>query len=469
MENQAEQQTRKAACRDGERREALASADVRRKRGKLVFALILLVATLIVWFPSLFVGLQLADPDDHYHITAAALHHSARDILGWFTDGYWAYNHYEYRPLARLSALLLYFVWGPRPFGYHLFNVLVHFVAALLLGAVMVSAGAPKWAGRLAAVVWVVFPEAIMAVRWINGRQDVLCSAFVLAGVWFFLAWLKGRPRSYLVGCAACTVLAALSKESGAVTPLFLLLCAFALPTSRSWKQRLAAVALVCAALLPYIFLRLHAWPLREYASQSYMPVKPPAAAFQSVLGQLLMPAVRSLFVTWGSLGVLTFFATNFWELLAQQLAFWLGFIILFLRHRRLLMLGVGWKALFVLPAYNIYDSFFYMQNRYLPTLGTVWLVGIGAWAMGCWVFERLRRLERPQVRWAVVMMGYALMVRFYWIDGYNYCPLLRPKWPSWALIAQGGVPPIRAFCRQLRTTEVNNYQQITDPPNPSP
>ncbi len=428
-------------------------------RARLLFPLLLLALTLIVWFPTLFYGLDLSNPDDYYHTTDAALRHSFKDISGWFIDGYWAYNHYEYRPLTRLSLLLTYLVWGPHTLGYHLTNVLLHFACAWLLGALLVTAGAAKWPARLAAVIWVVFPQTFMAVRWVNGRQDLQCAAFVLAAVWFFGKWLAGKPWGYAAGAAVCVVCAALTKEPGAITPAFLLVVAFTFPGRRPWPQKLAAVFVMGLLLVLYVFLRLRAWPMDSYNQLYAYQLRPLDFRLQGPFArELLAPALYPLFYVLPGLGGYLLVATNRDELICQQIAFWAGLAILLRWQPRLLLIGLAWKLIFFLPVYSLYWNNSFTHYRYLPTLGTAWLAGLVLWELGVWFCARARRWLRPAARWSVVALMFALTLRFYLVQ----MPL---AWPPLADIAKGGPPPPEGFGKNIFTNTVGFSQTITAAP----
>jgi 4-amino-4-deoxy-L-arabinose transferase-like glycosyltransferase len=412
-------------------------------RARRVYPWVLLLFTLIIWFPTLFTGLDLANPDDFYHTTQAALHHTPRDILGWFTRGYWAYTHLEYRPLTRLSLLANYFVFGPRPWGFHLVNVLLHFGCAFLLVAALTKAGAPVWAARLSGGVAVVFPPGQMAVSWINGRQDLLCGFLLLAALCLWLDWVAGKSWARLLGAAACSLLSALAKEPGAVAPAVFLASAFIIPSRRAIVPRLGAVGLVALVLAPYVVLRLRAWPMGDYAAQNALQLRPLSVSITWLLSDVLVPRLYEVATTWRQQGLLIFFSPRFPRLLIEQIAFWVGLAILVKRQPRLLALGVAWEVLLFLPVHNLYWNPAFTHYRYLPHLGTAALVGVAAWELAGWAAARMHGWGRPAIRWSLIALGLALLVRFY-IGQLDF------RWPPWWLIRQGGPKPPATFGRSL-------------------
>ncbi len=414
------------------------------ERARVTYPVVLVLFTLIVWFPSLFTGLDLANPDDFYHITQAALHHSPEDVAVWFARGYWAYTHFEYRPLTRLSLLGSYLVYGPRPWGFHLCNVLLHFACSFLLAAVMVVAGAPTWAARLSGAVAAVFPAGKMAVVWINGRQDLLCGALLLAGLYFFLRWLGGRHSANLVGAAACTVLSALAKEPGATAPIVMLAAALLFPTRRTLSRRLLAVGAVSVLLLPYVWLRLMAWPMDQYLAQNAPQLRPLKVGLVWLFRDLLVPRPYEIATVWVRQGVHILFSRDLHLLLLEQLAFWAGLVVLVRRQWRLLVLGIVWQVALFLPVYNLYWNPAFKHYRYLPHIGTAMLVGLAAWQVAAWSAGKMHGWGRPLVRWSVVAAGLALLLLY-------YIGQLNLRRPPWWLVWQGGPKPPPTFCRDLQ------------------
>ncbi len=458
------------------------------QRARRIYPALLLLVTFFAWFPSLFTGLDLGNPDDFYHITQAALHHTPEDIAGWFTRGYWAYTHYEYRPLTRLSLLINYLLAGPRPWAYHLGNVLLHFLCVYLLTTFLVQAGATLWAARLSGLIAAVFPPGQMAVSWINGRQDLLCAVFLLAGVCLFANWLSGRPWLHLVGAALCVLLSALAKEPGAAAPLFLLAMAFLLPGKRSIESigipvgqerellppppgrtavrpyesgetftrdpiviRFAGVIAVCLALVPYTYFRLQAWPLDQYTEQNAFQLRGLDVAISWFFNDLMIPRLHELVKVWWPQKLLIFFSPRFSRLFVEQIAFWAGLLMLLRNQRRLLALGLAWKAVFYLPVYNLYWNPAFTHYRYLPNLGTAWLVGLAAWELAGWASARLHRLGRPLIRWTIVGLSLLLLLRFYLIQ-------LDRRWPPWSLVMKGGPTPPVSFTRDLKGKDAPRF-----------
>ncbi len=119
----------------------------------------------------------------------------------------------HYIPLTRLTWSLNWVLGGMDPWGYHLVNVLLHAVNAVLfylvarrLLAAAVADGAQAGrrgadlcaAAAVAALVFGVHPLRVEPVAWITGRPDLLCASFVLLTTWVYLraAETEGPPTA---------------------------------------------------------------------------------------------------------------------------------------------------------------------------------------------------------------------------------------------------------------------------------
>ncbi|MFT3829097.1 MAG: tetratricopeptide repeat protein [Opitutaceae bacterium] len=148
------------------------------------------------------------------------------------------------RPLLNLSFALDYAVGGPAVAGYHLVNIGLHIVAALLLVAVVrrsLAAAREKhrrkggeaetqteagWLAFAAACLWSLHPLTTAAVTYVSQRAEVLSALWLLLTIYGYLRWCSGGARSsgwMLFSVAAC-VAGMATKETMAPAPLIVLL-----------------------------------------------------------------------------------------------------------------------------------------------------------------------------------------------------------------------------------------------------
>jgi hypothetical protein len=185
--------------------------------------------------------------------------------LGW-AQLRWMWTHTlmgHYIPLTWMSLGLNYTLGGMNPWGYHLGNVLIHamnavvlyFVARRLLIASGISGSSPLlWGASFAALVFGVHPLRAESVAWITERRDVLCGLlFLLAILAYLISLDAGARRGWRFASIVAFGAALLCKAQAVPLPVVLLILDV-YPLRRlareGWRRLLAEK-------LPYLVLSL--------------------------------------------------------------------------------------------------------------------------------------------------------------------------------------------------------------------
>jgi tetratricopeptide (TPR) repeat protein len=164
--------------------------------------------------------------DDDYVTHNLTLHDGEGLRQIWFKVGAVP----QYYPVVHTTFWLEYHLWGLNPVGYHLINVLLHALAAILLWQLLLYLrirGA--W---LAAVIFALHPIEVESVAWITERKNVLSAVFYFAAALAYLrfvAWEKpGSPNRFrwywYLGALVLFLAALLSKTVTCSLPAALLL-----------------------------------------------------------------------------------------------------------------------------------------------------------------------------------------------------------------------------------------------------
>ena len=184
-------------------------------RARAALSALLLVAAIAIAYRASFDGEFVSD--DRSAILNNPLLRSldlanVRAIFSSFDDA-------NYIPLKVLSLAVDQQVWGPAPFGYHLGNLLLHIVCALLVWRILAFCGLSSGAALLVALLWALHPIQVESVAFMSERKNVLSGACFFGA---FLAYLhfsaSGRWRTY-AAVLVLFVLALLSKMNTVVLP----------------------------------------------------------------------------------------------------------------------------------------------------------------------------------------------------------------------------------------------------------
>src|ERR1700730_13916862 len=134
--------------------------------------------------------------DDRLQVLENPYAHSFRylgKIFGttvWTFEGAQGVTNY-YRPLMTFAYLVCYKLFGPIPFGFHLFNVVLHATVVLLTFAVTERLFGDRLMSLIVAGLFALHPVHTESVAWIAGVTDLELSVFFLLT---FLLYLRLAP-----------------------------------------------------------------------------------------------------------------------------------------------------------------------------------------------------------------------------------------------------------------------------------
>jgi protein O-mannosyl-transferase len=169
-----------------------------------------------------------------------------------------------FRPLFILSYIVDARLWGARPTGYHLTNVLLHGLNSFLVYRLTLSLlrpqkltdGGGQGIALVAGLLFLLHPSHTEAVSWISGRADLLAALFCLAALLACSHYLEKRRALYLLLSLFSFALALLSKESAASLPLILFALSFYFEAmTRPGKDAFLQALKTCALFFPLLFI----------------------------------------------------------------------------------------------------------------------------------------------------------------------------------------------------------------------
>ncbi len=314
------------------------------------------------------------------------------------------------RPIAALSFLINDTAWPSEPFSFKYTNLMIHLLNGVLLFGLLrqltktcpALPQSPFWP-LLAMAAWLFHPLQLSAQMLVVQRMTLLSATLCFIGLWGYIALLQ-RTKSVLSAFAtlsvlgSCTILAFLSKENGALLPLFAwvlnatllreLLAGKSLAIRRfiQWACILPSLAVFAAVL--YMATRPGTFLSREFNMAERLMTQMHVLA--DYLRHILMPRLSGSGIYFDDYPV-----TRSWTQPISTALLAIGFIAsvvfaIIKRHRfPALSFGILWFfAGHVLESSILDLELFFEHRNYLPLLGPVLI--LSAWAFRSRIRQRV-------------------------------------------------------------------------------
>ena len=369
-----------------------------------LFGLFLVFATMLAYQPIWHAGFIW--DDDHY-VTGNLTLHSLKGLWQiWFVPGATP----QYYPMAFTGFWVEYHLWHLNPLGYHLMNVLLQALNAILLWTVLRRLDVPgAW---LAAAIFALHPVCVESVAWVSEIKNVLSGAFYLSAALLYLRFDRTRNwRLYFVALGLF-LLGLLSKTVIATLPAALLLVFWWQRGKLSWKQDVLP-------LIPFFVAGVGAGLFTAWVEWAFVGASGSEFNFSFIertliagrviwfyLGKLIWPVdLIFMYPRWHVSQVI------WWQYLfpAMALLVTLGLWLLSRRNRGplaawLFFVGTLFPALGFFNVYPFRFSFVADHFQYLAMIGPLTLAAAG-------IDKLFRRLKDGREFWEPKFCGTLLLV----------------------------------------------------------
>jgi tetratricopeptide (TPR) repeat protein len=329
----------------------------------------------------------------------------------------------NYQPIRTLSSAIDYALWGARPFGFHLTNIILH--AATVIGVwLLIRRLLPEPVPWLAAIIFAVHPIHVESVAWMSARKDVLSLTFFLLAVLLYeRSESNGKPAAY-AGSIIATGLALLSKLTAVSIPLCILL----LEICRDGRPKAVELRRKVIRLLPHFLL------IGLILVLNFVRVGPTFSHGDAVAGlaELGRPIIRD---TWLSMPLVIcryisllflpyrlsthYDVTRFSEFADVRVLIPIAFLsaaislgaICYVRDRKAVAFCIGWSVITFLPTSNIFPTVAMMTDRYMhiPSIGFAALLAMAL----TWPARRISRSAKPTVYLLALFPAVAVVLFF--------------------------------------------------------
>jgi tetratricopeptide (TPR) repeat protein len=331
--------------------------------------------------------------DDNYQIVENPYVRSFRYLKQILTTPVWSFKYSRvptnyYRPLMSMEYLVLYKVYGPLAYVFHLANVLMEAAVVILLFAVTRRLLKSDLVAFLAATIFALHPIHTESVAWIAAVPDLQLAVFLLITLWFYLDITEPSRKRWWTPVAmnVSFFLALFSKEPAVAFPVIAMFYEYMLRPDRdrtSWKTKLGrygslflltgiyltARVFLIGGLIPKLQRPKLSWPDALLSAVSL---------FGQYMNKLSWPVMLKMFYTFQA--TVSPRDPAFLFGVAWILAIGILCLILWKRNR-LLVFPVLWMVATLAPALNarwMPGNVFAERYLYVPSIGFCWLAASG-------------------------------------------------------------------------------------------
>jgi tetratricopeptide (TPR) repeat protein len=356
------------------------------KKKKLIVYIILTIVTLAVFWQVN--GYEFINFDDNGYIM------ENRHIQSGMTlDGLrWAFGTRYldlWNPLIWLSFMFDYQLHGLNAGGYHLTNLILHILSALLLFWLFNRMTGEIWKSAFVAAFFALHPLHVESVAWIAERKDVLSAFFWMLTLCLYVYYTeKPAIKRYLL-VLFCFICALMSKPMVVTLPLIMILLdywplgRFELQKGKTnlilWQLKEKLPFFVLSAVL--IFITLYT-PNNDISAKGF-PLSSRLAnapvSFVTYLAKTFWPQDLAIFYPFPN-------QIPLGQVVAASLLtiFISAFVIAMIKCLPYLFVGWSWFAITIAPVIGILQISltvpYAMADRYhyLPSIGIAMMLAWG-------------------------------------------------------------------------------------------
>jgi len=315
-----------------------------------------------------------------------------------------------YRPLAYLTYMLDYSIWGLNPFGYHLSSLLFHLINVTLVFYLLRLLSNNLAVAGVVSLLFAIHPMKVEAIAWAAARVDVVYATFYLAALIAYILYIKNAFQiKYLVFATILLVFSLLSKPAAVSFPLACLLIDYFY--ARKWSVKLILDK------IPFVVLALAMGIITLLAQRPDIAIGSGIEQF-SWFERIFIISYTLLFYFFKTIFPIKL--SNFYDF-PQKLSFWhygslfllgfLGFIVYRMRSNRYFVFGILFFVAHLLLVIHIIST----GNRFMAADRYVYLAQLGLLlSIAFWYLSAKENVRN------VILGAAAVLSIFYWAVSFN-------------------------------------------------
>jgi len=318
-----------------------------------------------------------------------------------------------YRPLQILSYNIDYHLWHLQPFGFHLTNIILHILNAILVYLVINALFKEAFLSLAASVLFLVHPAQVSVVAYISGRADILSACFMLLSLFCLIKFFNAKRKLFFALSLVAALLALFSRENSLLLGLFIILVIFTL--SKKPKDYLLALPFILLGF-SYLLLRWFIFSGSALALHSSLLSGPLRLAnFLAILPRyisvLILPLDMHMFRSSALITGVSILKASLMALFVLLAA--VTFVKI--RKNKPLFFGLAWFIVGLLPVFLYLDGYAVL-NKALMAESWLYYSSIGFFVLAVYLCGRLKTTGRLLCALFVVFYAFLTMVnnRYY-------------------------------------------------------
>ena len=338
-----------------------------------------------------------------------------------------------YRPFQMVTYAVDYSIWKLNVRGYHLTNILLHILVALLLYWLINILYKDTLIALLASIFFVTHPVHTEAVAYMSGRSDSLVGIFMLLSFIFYIKRIHTGKIRFSLFMILSYIGALLSRETSLIFPLLLLVYHYVFEEKIRPKDFFSFLV----TTFIYIGLIIFILPPGNFYTTFFQRIPGFFTAIASYTRLLILPFQLHM-----GYGIKLFNLTDFKAIAGIMIIVFLFFYVLKNKNqKKIILFSVSWFLIALLPVSNLYPVNAYMSEHwlYIPSIGFFVILSSN--------LSRIYRIKRFHAAGMALIIGILVFYSYltikqneYWktpIDFYNRTIKYAPD--NWGLYVNLG------------------------------
>jgi tetratricopeptide (TPR) repeat protein len=327
----------------------------------------------------------------------------------------WAFTHLpstNWYPLTNISHMAEAQFYGMNAGGYHLTNVLLHTISAILLFLVLRQMTGRLWSSAFVAAIFAIHPLRVESVAWVVERKDVLSGVFFMLTLMAYARYARNPSLGRYLTMSILFACGLMSKQMLVTVPFVLFLLDY-WPLKRMRKEEGGGRNLILEKVP--LFILSAAASVVAFFTQTRGTGSLEQLSFMSRLGNAIVSYVIYIWQMIWPARLAVFYPhpgnqLPFWEI-ALALLFLIAITAgAFALRKKYPYVGVGWlwSLSMLFPVIGLIQI-----NRQAHADRYTYLPHIGLYLLATWAIAdvSMRWRYRPQILGAAAAVAIAALI----------------------------------------------------------